>query len=585
MDPVIWRCGPEDATGVGYRRRRAATTVPSMGIVWDPVLAGATARALDEALRGLRARALHLDPAARRLNLFLDRARLLVLLHPQEGGLVLLPPSDPFPEARPLASRLIRVSALPDDRVLLLELRRLRRPGTRTLVLEWIPTRWNAFLLDGTPGDDPPPVVRQVLATRRGGDRPTGVGSRWYPPPASPRMGASAPVELPRVAALLDRGREDPGAVLAALAWTSSLNLPWLLEVPGEEAVRRWTLLRDAGLGRSPPTPGLVPREGGWTPYPLPLPGSVPPATPDLLEAFEQAVGGSAGGRSGTFPPSLAAALERALRGARGRLRGLRRELERAPDPTPLRTGGDLLLARFREIPRGAEQVVLTDFDGRPVRIPLDPALPPQENAARLYREAARAERARESLPSRIRAAEVRIAELEELETDLGRGAPVDPERVAALLSEGSPGGRGPAAAPPALPYRRYRSSGGLEIRVGRGARLNDELTFRHSARDDVWLHARQAAGAHVILRWPGPGNPPRRDLEEAATLAALHSRARTSGSVPVDWTLRRYVRKPRGAPPGRVVPERVRTLFVEPDPEVERRLRQEDGPVPHTPE
>ena len=94
-------------------------------------------------------------------------------------------------------------------------------------------------------------------------------------------------------------------------------------------------------------------------------------------------------------------------------------------------------------------------------------------------------------------------------------------------------------------------------------------LTLRAALADlpDVWLHARHSAGAHVILRWPGPGNPPARDLQEAATLAALHSKARTSGSVPVDWTLRKYVRKPRKAPPGRVSIDRAQTLFVEPDP------------------
>jgi predicted ribosome quality control (RQC) complex YloA/Tae2 family protein len=112
-----------------------------------------------------------------------------------------------------------------------------------------------------------------------------------------------------------------------------------------------------------------------------------------------------------------------------------------------------------------------------------------------------------------------------------------------------------------------FRSSGGLEIRVGRGARYNDDLTFRHSSPGDVWLHARHVGGAHVILRWTGPGNPPARDLAEAATLAALHSKARTSGSVPVDWTLRKYVRKPRKAPPGRVAVERAETLFVRPEP------------------
>jgi predicted ribosome quality control (RQC) complex YloA/Tae2 family protein len=108
---------------------------------------------------------------------------------------------------------------------------------------------------------------------------------------------------------------------------------------------------------------------------------------------------------------------------------------------------------------------------------------------------------------------------------------------------------------------------------VGRGARFNDDLTFHHSSPGDVWLHARHTAGAHVILRWQGAERPPARDLEEAAILAALHSKARTSGSVPVDWTFRKYVRKPRKSPPGQVLVEREETLFVEPDAALLERL------------
>ncbi|NIT87463.1 MAG: DUF814 domain-containing protein, partial [Gemmatimonadetes bacterium] len=79
------------------------------------------------------------------------------------------------------------------------------------------------------------------------------------------------------------------------------------------------------------------------------------------------------------------------------------------------------------------------------------------------------------------------------------------------------------------MPYRSFWSSGGIEIRVGRGSKHNDDLTFRHARPDDVWLHARHAAGAHVVLRWASDEAPPARDLEEAAVLAALHSKARTS--------------------------------------------------------
>jgi len=89
----------------------------------------------------------------------------------------------------------------------------------------------------------------------------------------------------------------------------------------------------------------------------------------------------------------------------------------------------------------------------------------------------------------------------------------------------------------------------------------------------DVWLHARHAGGAHVVLRWTNPERPPATDPAEAAVLAANHSRARGSTHVPVDWTRRKWVRKPRGAPPGTVMPDRVQTLFVAPDPSLDERL------------
>jgi predicted ribosome quality control (RQC) complex YloA/Tae2 family protein len=124
------------------------------------------------------------------------------------------------------------------------------------------------------------------------------------------------------------------------------------------------------------------------------------------------------------------------------------------------------------------------------------------------------------------------------------------------------------------VPYKTYRSSGGLEIWVGRGAASNDALTFDAAAPNDVWLHARDSAGAHVVLRWTAPDAPPARDLHDAAMLAAWHSKARGSSLVPVDWTRRKHVRKPRGARPGSVVIREERTVMVRPSAERERALR-----------
>jgi predicted ribosome quality control (RQC) complex YloA/Tae2 family protein len=238
-----------------------------------------------------------------------------------------------------------------------------------------------------------------------------------------------------------------------------------------------------------------------------------------------------------------------------------------------MRLWGDLLLARKRLVPRGAERVKLQDWTGALVEVTLDPTLTPAENANRWYDEARKRERADARMPELLAAARAEVGRW--------RGALEAAERgeVPAWAVEAVRGvaGEGRGAEVESLPYRSYRTSGGLEVRVGRSARANDDLTFRHSAPGDVWLHARSVPGSHVILRWRAPdGSPPARDLEEAATLAALFSKARSSGLVPVDWTRRKHVRKPRGAAPGAVVPQQVRTIFVEPDARVEERMRTE---------
>jgi predicted ribosome quality control (RQC) complex YloA/Tae2 family protein len=281
------------------------------------------------------------------------------------------------------------------------------------------------------------------------------------------------------------------------------------------------------------------------------------------------------GTTTGLIPSGLTRALEDALALATKRTAKLRRELERAPDPQLLRGTGDLILAHLQQVPKGASEVVLTGFDGDEVSVALDPALAPQDNAARYYDRAGRAERARERLPDLIRAGQEKENELAEISGRLGAGT-ATAEEIRQALPERELRARTPqGASVPGLPYRVYRTSGGLEVRVGRGSSSNDDLTFRHSRPDDIWLHARDSAGAHVILRWGGKDAPPARDLHEAAVLAAMNSKARTSGSVPVDWTHRKHVRKPRKAPPGSVVPDRVKTLFVEPDPTLPDRLQE----------
>ena len=114
-------------------------------------------------------------------------------------------------------------------------------------------------------------------------------------------------------------------------------------------------------------------------------------------------------------------------------------------------------------------------------------------------------------------------------------------------------------ALPQSKPYR-YRSSDGIMIDVGKNAAQNDRLTG--GARPgETWLHAKDMPGSHVIIRQEG--EVPLQTLKEAAILAAWYSKGQRSSSVPIDYTLRRYVKKPGGAAPGMVIYTNQKTLFM----------------------
>jgi len=548
-----------------------------MPLRWDPLLVRHFARELDARLAGARVRALRLDGAARRMTLLMREATLDWPLHPSLGAPRLLPPAEPAASDLSLRARLRAVRSEADERILALELLPARGQGARDLVIELLGNQWNALVVERPSG-----TIRHVLV-RRGGPRPAHVGDAYAPPRPSLREGVSEPISVSRWREILEPvpPPQRERALVAAVAWTSSLNAAALVDgnpdpdVALNEGHALWAAL---SFGPAEPSPVLLEGERGEQPYPWPLPGHPARPVPSLLEAFrviaEREPVDVAGPGAPLLPPELVSALEAALDAELRRSTRLRAELDALEDERALRRRADLLLARFDQVPRGAARATLVGLDGEGVTVDLDPALSVQDNARALYDRAARVARARERLPGLLRDVEVRCRTLEALR-DRAHAGEADAEEVRRALPAREAPVAGPATSE-ALPYRTFRSSGGLEIRVGKGARLNDELTFRHARPGDVWLHARDAVGAHVVLRWGGPGNPPARDLEEAAILAALHSKARTSGLAPVDWTFRKHVRKPCGAPPGSVVPDRAKTLLVRPDPRVLEKLAAE---------
>ena len=114
-------------------------------------------------------------------------------------------------------------------------------------------------------------------------------------------------------------------------------------------------------------------------------------------------------------------------------------------------------------------------------------------------------------------------------------------------------------ALPPSKPMR-FLSSDGIEITVGKNAAQNERLTSAAKA-DETWLHAKDMPGSHVIIR--SEGEVPLSTLREAALLAAWYSKGQRSANVPVDYTLRRWVKKPGGTPPGFVIYTHQKTVYI----------------------
>ena len=243
---------------------------------------------------------------------------------------------------------------------------------------------------------------------------------------------------------------------------------------------------------------------------------------------------------------------------------------------------GELLLANISTAERRGSIVMVTDYyaEGTPrIELELDENSTLQEAAAKSFARYAKAKRAAAEINVRLAALEKELASLEaervELESIIDAGTEAD---LAAFDGEKSkqittsPTARSKKAAAESVPgVRRYRSSDGYEILVGRAARDNDHLTFRVARPHDLWLHAADYPGSHVVVRNSSRKEIPHRTIVEAAQLAAAFSQARRDSKVDVHYTPRKFLSKPKGAAPGLVRMSSFRTITVEPRDELER--------------
>ena len=281
--------------------------------------------------------------------------------------------------------------------------------------------------------------------------------------------------------------------------------------------------------------------------------------------------------RSKELQHSVKTARDRLMR----KLAGQREELKRTETKEDVRKRAELVTANLYRLKRGQQSLVCEDYyepDCPEITIPLDPLKTPQQNAAAMYKEYNKLKGAERHLTGLIARGEQQLEYLNSVLDELERAEnEKDLGDIRRELSEtgylkqprGAKPEKGRAQAP-----LRFVTDAGLEVLVGRSNTQNDELTTKLARRTDYWLHTQRVHGSHVILRCDGL-EPDEESLAQAASLAAWYSQGRESGKVPVDYTMVRFVRKPAGAMPGKVVYTDYRTIFVEADEALITRLRK----------
>jgi predicted ribosome quality control (RQC) complex YloA/Tae2 family protein len=244
---------------------------------------------------------------------------------------------------------------------------------------------------------------------------------------------------------------------------------------------------------------------------------------------------------------------------------------------------GQLLVANSAKVRRGQREITLRDY-GNPaqeyLQIELDPARSVDENAKRYFSLHRKARRGAEIVRGRLAEVEGRLTKLRGLILEaegakgLGELQRIDAALVpVARRLPARDRARSSASKAEGPEPRTFRSSDGLPILVGKSGPGNDRLTWRLARSHDLWFHVQGSPGSHVVVRL-NKGKPvPPRTLREAAQLAAYYSRARGQVKVPVDYAMRKYLRKPKAAVPGLVLLSQEKTIVVRPDRDLVRRL------------
>ncbi len=255
-----------------------------------------------------------------------------------------------------------------------------------------------------------------------------------------------------------------------------------------------------------------------------------------------------------------------------------KKRLQQSEQADEYRQKADLLMAYLQKWEPGMKEITLADFDsGKPVAIALQPDKNAVQNAQSLYKQHQKLKRVKNAVEPLLAEVNGEIGYLEQVEDaiaqidkyqtveDLEALDEIREELIGQKYLE-DPEYRNRTSNETAnTNFRRYRTPSGFEILIGRNNRQNDYLTFRVAGDYDLWFHAQEIPGSHVLLRLEPGAVPEEADLQFTANLAVYYSRARQTDQAPVVYTEPKHVYKPKGAKPGIAIYKQERILWGQP--------------------
>ena len=259
---------------------------------------------------------------------------------------------------------------------------------------------------------------------------------------------------------------------------------------------------------------------------------------------------------------ALVKLLEGQIKSAQAYLEKTRQKLQEIQQATSFDKTANIIMANLHQIPPKADEVQLFDFyQDKRVTIKLNSKLSPQKYAETLYRKAKNQQIEIENIQQNISSKE------KQQQTILQHLAAVEEIMAFRQLRKYSKEHGLTSSSKQeesASPFKVFEADG-FQILIGKNARNNDLLT-QSAYKEDLWLHAKDVSGSHVIVKFQSGKQFPKPVIERAAQLAAYYSQRKTDSLCPVIYTPKKFVRKPKGAFPGAVVVEKEKVILVKPE-------------------